>query len=157
MSAKKTGRDTARSRRANDVNFGALTTLTGFAIKQAQEHVFDTFMAATPDPNITPARFSALTIIANNPDLTQVDLARSLGIARSGAAAMLKVLQDLGYISQDAADGDKRTVRLVLRPAGRLALEAVTEAVREQDKQLTSALTPEERETFMSLLNRIRS
>jgi len=156
-SIPKRGHRRAKGRERDEINLGALTDLAGYAIKRAQEHVFETFMAATPDTNITPARLAALTMISANENLTPTDLAETLRIARSGATAMLKALHDIGYVTQSVVDTDRRAVRLSLTPAGRLALDAVTKAVQKQDEELTASLTTEERETLLSLLDRICS
>jgi len=154
-SIPKKGARRGGGRAGNTVNFGLLDELTGYAIKRAHERVFEAFMAATPDPHVTPPRYAALMIIASNGDLTQTDLAESLGIARSGAAAMVKALQDLGYVSQAAADGDRRAVSLALTPAGRIALDAVTTEIRKNDAALTASFAPDELKTFLALLERV--
>src|SRR5690606_37333978 len=79
------------------VEYGALDELVGYAIRRAQILIYEDFLAALEPWDITPQRFSALTLIAANADLKLTDLARILGIARSGAVQLANQLQDLGH------------------------------------------------------------
>lgn len=141
--------------RLRSARYGVLDDLVGFAIQVAQTAVISDFTVSVPDPHITPARFAALVIIAENEGMSQNELARVLGIARSGAMAMIRKLIEMGFVKQTERANDKRSLRIELLPAGRIALEAIIEQVREHDRRITSRLDDHERRILVELLRKI--
>ena len=137
------------------VEYGVLDGLVGYAIRRAQILIYEDFLAALEPWDITPQRFSALTLIAANADLKLTDLARILGIARSGAVQLVNQLQELGYVARHEAVADKRAYALVLTPAGRRAHAAITEAVLAHDRRISAGLSAAERRQLMALLGRL--
>jgi DNA-binding MarR family transcriptional regulator len=138
-----------------DVEYGVLDSLTGYAIRRAQIRIYEDFVRSLAPWNITPPRFSALTIIAGNPDLKLTELARILGIARSGAVLLIDALEDMKLVERRPSRSDRRAHSLALTATGRKTLEAVTQAVCEHDARIASALTEQERATLLDLLGRL--
>lgn len=138
-----------------EVEYGVLDGLTGYAIRRAQIRIYEDFVRSLAPWNITPPRFSALTIIANNPDLKLTELARILGIARSGAVLLIDALEDMKLVARRASRSDRRAHSLALTPTGRKTLEAVTQAVCEHDARIASGLSAQERATLLDLLARL--
>jgi DNA-binding MarR family transcriptional regulator len=131
------------------IRYGVLDELVGYAIRQLV--VFDHFQAALNDYHITPQRFSALVIIAENPGLTQTRLAEILGIARSGAMTIIRALEEMGYVEQETNDDDRRSVRIWISRKGSAALHKLIEKVREHDREIS----PAEQRTLKALLAKI--
>lgn len=137
------------------VSYGALDSLVGYAIRRAQILIYEDFLAALAPWDITPQRFSALTLIASNADLKLTDLARILGIARSGAVQLVDQLQAMGYVTRRDAAGDKRAYALTLTSAGRRAHTSITRAVRAHDQRISAQLSDVERGQLIGLLGRL--
>jgi DNA-binding MarR family transcriptional regulator len=138
-----------------DVEYGVLDGLTGYAIRRAQIRIYEDFVRSLAPWNITPPRFSALTIIAGNPDLKLTELARILGIARSGAVLLIDALEDMKLVVRRPSRSDRRAHSLALTATGRKTLEAVTQAVCEHDARIASGLSEQERATLLDLLGRL--
>ncbi|AOY98796.1 MarR family transcriptional regulator [Cupriavidus sp. USMAHM13] len=138
-----------------DVDYGVLDSLVGYAIRRAQIRIYEDFVTSLAPWQITPPRFSALIIIARNPHLKLTDLARILGIARSGAVLLVDALEAMQLVERRPAPADRRAYSLALTHGGRKTLEAVTEAVRAHDARIAQALSPEEQATLKSLLSRL--
>jgi len=134
---------------------GALDELVGYALRRAQLRLYEDLHATLSRWQMTPARFSALTVIGANPGMKATTLADVLGIARSGVVVLLNGLQGMGYVTRSAPDSDRRTVALDLTPAGRAALAEMTEAMHAHDRHVTRRLDPAERQTLLSLLARV--
>lgn len=137
------------------VDYGVLDELVGYAIRRAQILIYEDFLAALAPWDITPQRYSALTLIAANPDLKLTELARILGIARSGAVQLADQLQDLGYVRRHEAAKDRRAYALRLTESGRRAYADITRAVREHDARVSAGLDDGERALLVSLLGRL--
>jgi DNA-binding MarR family transcriptional regulator len=138
-----------------DVEYGALDGLVGYAVRRAQLHIYEDFVRSLQAWNITPPRFSAMTVIAHNPDLKLTELASILGVARSGAVLLVDTLQDMGMVERLPSPTDRRAFRLVLTAKGALTLEEITRAVTAHDARVTAHLSGDERQTLLTLLNKV--
>ncbi|MGO4331965.1 MarR family winged helix-turn-helix transcriptional regulator [Cupriavidus sp. 2TAF22] len=138
-----------------DIDYGVLDRLVGYAIRRAQIRIYEDFVQSLAQWNITPPRFSALVIIARNPHLKLTELARILGIARSGAVLLVDALEDMKLVARRPAPHDRRAYSLVLTPGGRRTLEAATAAVCEHDARVAAALSAEQQDTLRALLGQL--
>ncbi|MCT9123762.1 MarR family winged helix-turn-helix transcriptional regulator [Cupriavidus gilardii] len=138
-----------------DVDYGVLDNLIGYAIRRAQIRLYEDFVRSLAPWNITPPRFSALVLISRNPDLKLTDLARIMGIARSGAVLLVDALEEMKLVARRPAENDRRAFSLVLTAAGRRTLEAATEAVCKHDAKMARALSAQEQQTLRALLARL--
>ena len=62
------------------IDYGVLDSLLGYALRRAQIVIYEDFVRTLSPWNITPQRFSALTVISGNPSLKLTQLAHILGI-----------------------------------------------------------------------------
>jgi len=141
--------------RVPGIDYGVLDSLVGYALRRAQLYLYEDFIRSLSAWNITPPRFSALVVIAHNPDLKLTELARILNVARSGAVTVVDALSELGYVARHASATDKRAFRLLLTPRGKKALAAITGAVVAHDRRIVSMLNAEEQSQLMALLGRM--
>ncbi|MEY4509874.1 MAG: hypothetical protein RLZZ450_1996 [Pseudomonadota bacterium] len=141
--------------RVPGVDYGVLDSLVGYALRRAQLALYEDFIRSLAPWNITPPRFSALVVIANNPDLKLTDLARILNVARSGAVTLVDALSELGHVARHASATDKRAFRLSLTTKGKKTLTQIARAVREHDRRIVCMLTVSEQTQLMSLLGRM--
>jgi DNA-binding MarR family transcriptional regulator len=137
------------------IDYGVLDSLLGYAVRRTQISVYEDFIASLAPWNITPPRFSSLVIIDRNPNLKLIDLARVLGIARSGAVALIDSLEEMGFVLRVPSPTDRRALGLVLTEQGRGHLAAIVAAVRDSDARMASNLTPQEQAQLMTLLAKV--
>lgn len=157
---KKAGKATHRPKAPFDahmpgIHYGQLDTLVGYAVRRAQIRIYEDFTVALQPWNITPQRFSAMTLIHCNPGIRAIDLAGIMGIARSGVAMILNTLEEAGYVRRVGEQKDRRTLALELSAAGRKALRELSDAVARHDARVTCRLDDEEKALLISLLDRI--
>src|SRR5690606_39284430 len=76
--------------------------------------------------SITPPRFSAMVLIRHNADMKLTELARAMGIARSGAVEVVNSLEKLGYVKRCDSRTDRRAYALALTQEGAASLKIVT-------------------------------
>ncbi|MCI3133325.1 MarR family winged helix-turn-helix transcriptional regulator [Phenylobacterium aquaticum] len=102
---------------------------------------------------MTTQRFSALVLIAANPGLKQTELAAIMGIARSGALAIVEALGEL--VDRHPVPGDARAQALALSAEGQARLPAIIAEVRAHDREAAGDLTADEVATLKALLARV--
>lgn len=133
----------------------ALTGITGYPLRRAQMAVFDDFNRRFAALDLSPAQYSALVAIADNPGRNQSEIAGALGIQRPNFVAMMDELERRGLAERLRSDADRRSHALVLTPPG-VELVAQARAVQaEQEAAIVRALGPEGRKTLVALLRRL--
>ena len=155
MSPRRSTRTVPFEPRVPGVAYGVLDSLHGYAIRRAQLALYADFYESLSDWDITPQRFAALVFVGENPDLKLTELARILGVARSGAVAIVDALVARGYLARHDSTTDRRAFRLRLTPAGKRALPKMIDAVRAHDRRIVSMLKKGEQEVLMQLLTRM--
>jgi len=137
------------------IDYGILDSLLGYAVRRAQIRIYEDFIPSLAPWGITPPRFSAMVIVSRNPGLKLTQLARIMGIARSGSVSLVDALEALGYIQRLPMPGDRRAFGLALTAKGEADLVAISAAVQAHDDRMAQALTPEERTVLRGLLTRL--
>ena len=143
--------------RVPGVDYGALDDLVGYAIRRAQIAIYEDFLAALAPWDITPQRYSALTLIVRNDGMKLTELARVLGIARSGAVQLVHQLESLGLVARHGSTADKRAHALAATAQGRRALNRITAAVRAHDARISHRLSARQRRQLLALLEKLGS
>jgi DNA-binding MarR family transcriptional regulator len=133
-----------------------LEDLVGYNLKRAYVIVDADFRRALGEDGLAPRVFSALSLIVHTPGITQSDLARSLGIERSGLVAITDDLEGRGFVIRKPVPGDRRVQALAPTKAGMAAYLQALETVRAHEAQLLSGLSQAETETLVALLRKIR-
>lgn len=134
------------------IRYGVLDSLLGYAIRRAQIRTYENFILSLEPWGITPPRFSAMVIVSLNPGLKLTQLAKIMGIARSGAVILVDALEELGYVERQPAPEDRRAFSLVLTGKGQADLQKITDVVVAQDKAMLDQLEPDEQQTLHRLL-----
>ena len=153
-------------RRVDGIRYGVLDDLVGYALRRAQIAIYLDFEAALGPFDMTPQRFSAMVVIAENAGraagsgggnsgITQRDLGEVLGIARSGVVQIVNGLAARDWVTREPDAEDARAWRLKLTAAGRKQLVDVRRRVRAHDRRIARDLGERERETLIALLAKL--
>lgn len=137
------------------IDYGILDSLLGYAVRRAQIQLYEDFIPSLAPWGITPPRFAAMVIVSRNPGLKLTQLARIMGIARSGSVSLVDALEDLGYMQRLPMPGDRRAFGLALTEKGHASLAAISAAVQAHDERMAQMLSPEERTQLRRLLTRM--
>ena len=110
--------------RSPSLDRGLLPSLMGYALRRAQSAVFADFAAtfAKAGEALTPGEFGLLVLVDRNEGLSQMALARALGIDRSTLVPILDRLQARDLLVRRPSPTDGRTHALALTSAGAKAL-----------------------------------
>jgi DNA-binding MarR family transcriptional regulator len=137
---------------------GLLPSLLGYVLRRTQSAVFGDFAAtfAKAGEALTPGEFGLLVLVERNAGLSQMALARALGIDRSTLVPILDRLQGRGFLMRHRSPTDGRTHALALTPAGEKALTRFARLVKSHEKRIASALSSAEIRILIELLERVR-
>ncbi|MFI5001078.1 MAG: MarR family winged helix-turn-helix transcriptional regulator [Reyranellales bacterium] len=144
---------------AKSLDRGLLPTLLGYALRRTQSAVFADFAATFVKAGeaLTPGEFGLLVLVERNPGLSQMALARALGIDRSTLVPILDRLQARGFLVRRASPTDGRTHALALTPSGEKALARFARLVRAHEKHIARSLSAAETRALIALLEKVRS
>ena len=133
-----------------------LEDLIGYNLKRAYIIVQKDFRQALGQDGLSARVFSALSLTVKFPNITQSELARMMGIERSGLVAIVDELEERSYLQRAPVPGDRRVQALVPTDAGRRAYSDAISKVRAHEDKLFADMTADERATLLSLLKQIR-
>ncbi len=104
--------------------------------------------------DLTSVQYAALTVIAAQPGLDQATLASAIAYDRVTIGGVVDRLEQKGYVRREIAKGDRRSRRLHMQPAGKVALGAVTPHVRRAQDRMLKGLSQGESATLLRLLRK---
>lgn len=145
----------ARERPAAAVDYGPLADWVGFNLRMAQEAAFQAFSRLSQEIGEHPGRFAALTLIANNPGISQTALGAASGRDKSSMTPVLEDLVRRGLVQRKRTDGDRRAWRLSLTATGERTLAKMTACARRHEQNLDRAIGARDRDRFVQVLRRI--
>ena len=92
---------------------------------------------------------------AQEPDLTQRELARRLEVSPAAVTTSLKSLEKRGYIHREPQPGDARRNRVCLTDEGRQAVETCAACFQRVNDRLVRGLSEEEKEQMRRLFRKM--
>lgn len=140
-----------------DLEVSDLEDLIGYNLKRASIAVQKHFRLAVGQDGLSARVLTALALTVKFPNITQSELARMLGIERSGLVAVVDELEARAYLRRAPVPGDRRVQALIPTEAGRAAYCATLRLVRAHEAELFQDLSPDERRLLLGLLKRIRA
>jgi len=153
---------TAREDSMNDaaeagaLKMGELSELLGYALKRAQLKVFEDFLRCVSSLQLTPAQFSVLLLMENNPGRNQTEIANTLGILRPNFVAMLDGLESRDLCARTRSTNDRRSHILELTDKGRAVLARAKRLVASKhEARLNELLGPANRAALLAMLTKI--
>jgi DNA-binding MarR family transcriptional regulator len=146
----RTGGRPAAARNALDFQSDSL----GYALRRAQLRAYEVFYATLSAVDLTPARLTALSIIATEPEINQAMLAARLRVSGPSVVKLLDALQSRGLVERGAS-GDRRSYVLALTAEGRAKLEELRTRMPQYEARIAARLTAAERKQLMVLLEKV--
>ena len=141
--------------RVEGLSYGDLDQHLGYILRRAQLAAFEVFQRSTAGVDITPPRYTALTIVGANPGLSQSTLGAALGTARSGAMMLTDWLEARGLAERRRLNGDGRAWGLHLTARGRSQLAKIRRRVLAENAKFAARLTPQDQLTLKRLLGKL--
>jgi DNA-binding MarR family transcriptional regulator len=141
---------------AAPLDLGDLSDLLGYALKRAQLRLYEDFLKCVAPLQLTPAQFSVLLLLENNPGRNQTEVAGALGILRPNFVAMLDGLESRGLCARTRSATDRRSHVLSLTEKGRSALARARRIIASKhEARLSAVLGPADRAALLRILAKI--
>ena len=137
------------------VRLGLLDQAVGYLLRRAQLAVFEDFARRFAALNLSPAQFSALVAIQENPARRQSDIAAALGVQRPNFVALMDELERRGLAERLRSGADRRANALQLTPAGVALLERAQAAQAAQEAAIRELIGEPERLRLVETLERL--
>ena len=139
----------------DSINYGPLEHWVAFHLRMAQVVSFQAFARLAHGVNLSPGRFAVLTLIGQNPGITQTARSRANRNDKSTLTSALTGLVQKKLVNRQRTEGDKRIYRLTLTPAGERLLQRLTECAKQHDRNLTRVIGQRDYAHFMQILQKI--
>ena len=138
------------------LQLGELSERLGYALKRAQLKVFEDFLRCMAPLQLTPAQFSVLLLLDNNPGRNQTEIANTLGILRPNFVAMLDALEGRDLLTRMRSPSDRRSHVLMLIDKGRSTLARARKLVATRhEARLTELLGHADQAALLGMLAKI--
>jgi len=137
------------------VGLGLLDGAVGYLLRRAQLAVFEDFARRFAALALTPAQFSTLVAIAENPGRRQSDIAAALGVQRPNFVALMDELERRGLAERLRSGADRRANALQLTPAGEALLQSAVAMQAEQERAIRDLLGEPQRRSLIETLERL--
>ncbi|XUK64194.1 HTH marR-type domain-containing protein [Plantibacter sp. RU18] len=124
----------------------------GYLLKEASS-ALRTAMEATLRPlGMTVTHYSCLELLAQRPGLSNSELARGTFVSRQSMNVLLQSLERAGEVTRPTEAPVGKVLPTRLTDLGRERHALASAAVREVERQMLAALTPEDRSETRRLL-----
>lgn len=144
-----------RKSAADDEGLGGIDEIVGFHIRLAHGAAYRHFTETFSELGLTQKMVSVLWLIAEHPDIAQVDIGRRLQMDRATTMAIVNRLEARDYLVRGASVQDRRRQTLKLTDAGDKALGEAQRAIAAHECWLKSRFTKREATLLIELLRRI--
>jgi DNA-binding MarR family transcriptional regulator len=139
-----------------ELGYGPLADWVGFNLRMAQEASFLAFARRSRSVAGTrPGRFAVLTLINENPGISQTALGRAAGRDKSTLTPVLNDLVRRGSVRRERNRDDRRTYLLTLTASGKKRLQQLNACARRHEQNLDRIIGRSDRARFLSVLRRI--
>lgn len=132
-----------------------LSTLTGYRLRRATSRMLSSVAEALAPFGLRRTTFSALTVVVDNPGLSQSQLADALAMERPNIVQIVGELEKLGLVHREPAENDRRAYALRPTEAGRAMQKDALDAIRASDAALTDGMSESDIRTLHCLLRQI--
>lgn len=142
---------------APDLGDRRLRAFMGYSLKRAYHCFQSDAMRVLDGFGLRLSTYSALSVICDNADLRQSQLAQILGIERSNTVVVIDALENAGLIERHKVPKDRRSYALRATAAGRELWERATRALDVHEDRIMAGITDEERAVLTRLLRRMET
>ncbi len=133
------------------VDMGYLEGTIGYTIRRAQLAVFQDIYREFGDTRITLTQFSVMAVAADNPEVTQAELAEVLAVERPRIVPILNALEARGLAKRLVCDIDRRNRRIVLTVEGLALLQDLKRRFAVHEARLDQMLGVSKRAMLLAL------
>lgn len=137
------------------LDLGRLGEFIGFRLRRVQNQLSRDFAAATAHHGLRSGLFSALSLIASNPGISQSELSREVGLDKSVTVTIVDELERSGWAVRTRSESDRRRHELHVTAAGEAKLDELFKILERTEDAALHTLSPAELHLLHELLDRL--
>ena len=149
---RRTTNGAARRNDADEIGLDALVGHAGYAVRRFQIWIFQDFIKTLGAVDIRPTQYSVLTVIGANPGLSQMAVAKRLGIERARLVHLLDSLERRRLVKRIKSKTDRRSHALHLTAQGETALAKFKRLADEHERHVEDKIGKANRERLLQIL-----
>jgi DNA-binding MarR family transcriptional regulator len=135
-----------------EIGLDALHGHAGYAVRRFQIWIFQDFIKTLSAVDIRPTQYSVMTVIGANPGLTQMAVAKRLGIERARLVHLLDSLEHRRLVKRVKSKSDRRSHALHLTAQGEASLERFKRLAAEHERHVEAKIGKENRARLLQIL-----
>jgi len=137
---------------SDDIGLDALVGHAGYAVRRFQLWIFQDFIKTLATVDIRPTQYSVMTVIGANPGLSQMAVAKRLGIERARLVHLLDSLEERDLVNRIPSATDRRSHALHLTARGKTALARFKRLAAEHERHVADKIGKENRARLLEIL-----
>jgi DNA-binding MarR family transcriptional regulator len=137
------------------VDTAYLQSLMGYNARRAALSIIELFLERLSPYGLKPVDFSVLSTILHNPGVTSRQLCSALNLLPPNLVGLIQSLEARGLIERKPHPHDGRAVGLHATPKGQGLMVQAEQTATELEIEKTAKLTPAQRKTLLTLLQKI--
>jgi DNA-binding MarR family transcriptional regulator len=150
---KRSGKNPShRSDADREVSLDVLAGHAGYAVRRFQLWIFQDFIKTLTAVDIKPTQYSVMTVIGANPGLSQMAVAKRLGIERARLVHLLNSLEHRKLVKRVLSATDRRSHALHLTTHGRGSLRKFKRLAAEHERHVAEKIGKKNREHLLKIL-----
>ena len=151
---KRSGNGKARAgEREVEIGLDGLVGHAGYAVRRFQIWIFQDFIRTLAAVDIKPTQYSVLTVIGANPGLSQMAVAKRLGIERARLVHLLDSLENRKLVRRVQSRIDRRSHALHLTARGAASLRQFKLLAAEHERHVAEKIGSANREQLLRILS----
>ena len=132
-----------------------LQSLMGYNARRAALSIIELFLERLAPYGLKPVDFSVMSTIGHNPGVTSRQLCAALNLLPPNLVGLIQSLESRGLIERKPHPHDGRAVGLHATPHGQAMMVQAEQTASELEIGKTARLTPAQRRTLVTLLQKI--
>jgi DNA-binding MarR family transcriptional regulator len=137
------------------VDTSFLQTLMGYNARRAALSIIELFLERLAPYGLKPVDFSVMSTIQHNPGVTSRQLCATINLLPPNLVGLIQSLESRGLIERKPHPHDGRAVGLHASPKGQALMVQAEQTASELEIEKTAKLTPAQRKTLLTLLQKI--
>ena len=129
--------------------------LIGYQLRRASAAFMADFIGALGDAQLRPTQYAILSLIGDNPAVSQSALSRALAIKKANLVALIAELERRNLVVRTTDAVDRRVQALSLTADGCALLADWRAKVAAHERAMLHGFSDAERDTLLALLTRL--
>lgn len=122
---------------------------------KALQNIDDLFAKELTDTGITPKHYGTMLIVRENPNITQIEVAKKQRIDRTTAGQIVDLLEEKQLLMRSRHPSDRRAYCLQLTKQGDEMICSLWESMKKCEDKILSALDSKEENLFLNIINKL--